>query len=260
MIISSKHKYIFVEAPLTGCSAISSELRLNYDGESILYKHATYNEFLKVATDEEKKYFAFVGVRNPLDINVSQYFKYKSNHKNNYSNPDRLIKNGGFVTEDAVKKYLFIKNENADFATYFEKFYDYSIYNNYYLLPDNFDFVIRFEDIPENFNKAIQLIGLQPVRPLPRVNKTALKESSFWSYYTPELYGKVVYKCGPFMKKWGYTFPDEWGDPRIPFSSRLKFSMSGFLANALVRYLPLSFYSNDSFLRKAREKLRKILG
>lgn len=260
MIISRKNKYIFVESPRTGCSAISAELCQNYDGEHILYKHATYNEFLKVATNEEKEYFAFVGMRNPLDISVSQYFKYKSNHKNNYSSPERLLKNGGFVTEEDVKKYLFIKQNDADFATYFEKFYDYSIYNNYYLMPRIFDFVIQFESIQESFNAALNAIGLQPVRPLPTVNKTALKDDDFWSYYTPEIFERAIYKFGPFMKEWGYTFPDEWGDAHIPVSSRMKFEMNNIIANFLVCHLPSSFYSNDSLLRKAREKLRKVWG
>ncbi len=259
MIISRKNRYIFVEAPLTGCSAISSELRLNYDGENILYKHATYNEFLKTATNEERKYFAFVGVRNPLDNSVSQYFKYKTNHKGNYSNSDILEKNGGFVTDLDIKKYLFITDNNADYATYFAKFYDYSVYNNYYLMPKRFNFIVQFENIQASFSDAIEAIGLPLVRPLPTVNKTAKKDDDFWAYYTPALHDKAIYKFGPFMKEQGHTYPDEWGDVRIPFSSRLKFKTSDLIANFLVCYLPLSFYSNDSFLRRIREKLRKIL-
>ncbi len=57
MIISHQHKYLFVELPHTGSTAISHELREHYDGVSILEKHATYYQFLKVATAEEKQYW-----------------------------------------------------------------------------------------------------------------------------------------------------------------------------------------------------------
>ena len=70
MIISHKYKYLFVELPLTASTAVSKELRENYDGESILYKHATYHEFLKIASPEEKKYFVFSGMCNPLDMEL----------------------------------------------------------------------------------------------------------------------------------------------------------------------------------------------
>jgi hypothetical protein len=71
MIISHKHKFLFVELPLTASTAISRELRANYGGEKILFKHATYQDFLRVANTHEREYFVFSGLRNPLDKAVS---------------------------------------------------------------------------------------------------------------------------------------------------------------------------------------------
>ena len=75
MIISHQHKYLFVELPRTGTTAVSRELRLMYAGTRILRKHSSYQEFLRKASDEEKKYFVFTCIRNPLDDAVSHYFK-----------------------------------------------------------------------------------------------------------------------------------------------------------------------------------------
>ncbi|MBA3404443.1 MAG: hypothetical protein H0U13_07160, partial [Gemmatimonadaceae bacterium] len=67
MIISDRHRYLFVELPRTGSTAIHRELCAMYDGEPILQKHATYGDFLKIATDDQRRYFVFSTVRNPLD-------------------------------------------------------------------------------------------------------------------------------------------------------------------------------------------------
>ena len=118
MVISHEHRYLFVELPHTGSTAIHAELCSNYTGENILHKHAYYHEFLKVASSEEKKYFAFSGLRNPLDEAVSIFFKYKTNH-GNYINPRQMKKNGGWVNKRDLVRYHYIKDNNADFPLYF---------------------------------------------------------------------------------------------------------------------------------------------
>ena len=73
MIISYKHRLLFIEVPLTASWAIHHELCNNYEGKPILHKHVTYSEFKWYASREELGYFAFAVVRNPLDKIVSRY-------------------------------------------------------------------------------------------------------------------------------------------------------------------------------------------
>lgn len=54
MIISHEHRYVFVEVPRTGSSAINRELRERYGGVRILTKPATYEEFARQASDDER--------------------------------------------------------------------------------------------------------------------------------------------------------------------------------------------------------------
>ncbi|MFN3939913.1 MAG: hypothetical protein ACK4IY_04960, partial [Chitinophagales bacterium] len=62
MIISDKHKYVFVELPQTASSAIAKELVAMYDGKEILFKHALYRtDFLKFANEAQKKYRVISG-------------------------------------------------------------------------------------------------------------------------------------------------------------------------------------------------------
>ena len=89
MILSQKHGYVFVELPRTGCTAVGKELLSQYDGERILSKHSTYGDFLRIASDDQERYFAFSSIRNPLDDAVSHYFKLKTDHHGRFSDPTR---------------------------------------------------------------------------------------------------------------------------------------------------------------------------
>ncbi|MDY6876423.1 MAG: sulfotransferase family 2 domain-containing protein [Chloroflexota bacterium] len=237
MIVSHKHKYLFVELPHTGSTAISKELRENYDGVPILRKHAYYHEFLRVAKSEEKTYFVFAGMRNPLDEAISVYFKYKNNHKQNYTNPERLRKNGGHVTDDDLRKFNFIKNNNADFPTFFARFYRLP-YNNLSILSHKrFDFIIRFENLQDDFAQALTLIGITQKRPLPMINRTAGKKKEFSAYYTPEIYEQARRVFGPFMRRWDYAFPPEWGDRPVPRSSQMQYYIIGTMRKLYWKHL-----------------------
>jgi len=94
MIISHKYRYLFIEIPLTGAWAIRNELVSYYDGQPILHKHANYLDFKRVATDDERQYWVFATVRDPLDSQVSDVFNYRTDHKGTFQthrNPWRRV-------------------------------------------------------------------------------------------------------------------------------------------------------------------------
>lgn len=254
MIISHKHKYLFVELPHTGSTAVSRELCENYDGIPILHKHAFYDEFLHVASSEEETYFVFSGIRSPLDEAVSVYFKYKTNHKENYTKPERLKKNGGHVTNADLRRFSFIKNNDADFPSYFRRFHTYPYDNLSRLSHKEFDFVMRFENLQDDFAQALGLIGIEPKRPLPVANKTGGKSRDFISYYTPEIREQARRVFGPFMRRWGYDFPSEWGDNSVPWSSQMLFHACGILKKFYWRHVRC----NTSFCARLTRKLSHL--
>ena len=92
MIISDKYKYVFIGLPLAASTAISKELCEMYSGRPILSKHSIYQDFLKVATVEQKRYKVLACARNPLDIGVSQYTQNDEYANGNYSNEQLLRK------------------------------------------------------------------------------------------------------------------------------------------------------------------------
>ena len=76
MIVSHEHHYVFIEMPNTASTAIAAELTVHYRGQSILWKHATYYDFLRVCSSRERECAVFAGHRHPMDIVVSRYFKF----------------------------------------------------------------------------------------------------------------------------------------------------------------------------------------
>jgi hypothetical protein len=209
MVISDKYRYVFVELPLSGSTAISNELCELYEGKKILRKHSKYREFLKIATPEQKKYFVFSGIRNPMDLVVSEFLKIKNNHKQRYTTPSEWRRNGGTLSDESLRLYDEITKNNLSFTDYFKKYFRMPYDNWSSVAHKNFDLVIRFENLRADFSEVLKRLNIQPVRELPHINKTAEKEN-FIKYYIPGIRERTVFVFGPFMKKWGYSFPADW--------------------------------------------------
>ncbi|MEX2400239.1 MAG: hypothetical protein WD423_05665 [Rhodothermales bacterium] len=216
MIISPEHKYVFVENPRTACTAIANELRQFYGGEGVLFKHATYQHFVEWAGREEAgRYFIFAGIRSPMDDVVTEYFKLKSNHRGEMTDPSAHRKQGGWVTEQRVRQYAFIQRNDADFASYFRTYYHRPYVNRSVLARRQSDFVIRFEDLQADFSRLLQRLDLQQVRPLPVINPTAKPARDHLALYDLSIRPQAFRVFGPVMKYLGYTFPDEWDTPDV---------------------------------------------
>ncbi len=212
MIISDEHKYVFVELPQTATTAISQELRDHYGGRVVLRKHSNYRQFLKYASPEQKKYFVFSGVRNPLDEAVTSYIKYKQDHRGNYS------RKMAWVSRAKLRRFKYVTEKKATFPEFFFRFYRLPMENWSSLDHNRFDFVYKLENIQEDFAELIRRIGLELVRPLPILHKTEDKES-WHSYYTPETRRHARFVFGPLMEQWGYDFPPDW-DGDVPRSAK----------------------------------------
>lgn len=258
MVISHIHKFVYIEVPHTGSHSISNELISLYEGEQILRKHANVSQFLSQATAEEKNYFKFATVRNPLDYMVTQYFKYKSNHKGQYTNPQALLKNGGHVTSEHLKHFKFIHDDGKTFDEFLIRFFNRT-YNNWFLLGSKyFDFVIKFENLQEDYRKVLDLIRLDFHRPLPHINPTAGKDArDYREYYPEKIMESVLRNYGPFMRKWGYDLPRGKTDADIPLSSKIRFNSVDKLVDFSSGYLNLN--PDAPYLKKAKDLVDKLL-
>lgn len=225
MVISHKHRFVFVEIPHTGSHSISEQLVKYYDAEPILRKHANVTQFMGQASADERQYFKFATVRNPLDALTTDYSKIVGNHKGQYTNPAMRIENGGHITAQHLKEFRFVHEESSTFRDFFDAFRSRQ-YNNWFLIGDqHFDYVIRFESLQDGYSEVLRKLGLEQHEPVGHVNPTKAKKKSWGEYFTPDMYKKAAWYYGPFMKKWGYPFPDSWGPVSVPLVAQLQFSL-----------------------------------
>jgi hypothetical protein len=223
MIISHAHRYLFIEIPLTASWATRYELCAFYGGEPMLHKHAAYREFAAQATADEQTYFVFAAVRNPLDAAVSGYFKLLSDHKGHFSGQDS-VKSGQADYRD-LAKYRWIQQRSATFADYFRRYQNRPYVDMIERSRRRLDFVIRYENLQADFAAALGHVGLEPVRPIPRLAATAGKDRPWLAYYTPDLVPQAKRQFGPAMRSWGYAFPAEWGPHHVSPAAALQFHL-----------------------------------
>lgn len=210
MIISDTHGYVFVELPRTGSTAVSQELREQYDGRAMLRKHATYEEFLRHASPTQQGYYAFSGIRHPMDSVVSRYFKLKSDHHGRFSRDDDEAEPGRLNRVLDKRMFRFIRDRDADFATFFLRFYHLPYDTWASLSHERMDGLLRFERLGADFERVLGEIGIAPVRPLPVVNATSRDDDDFSVHFTPETRQRARRIFGPYMERWGYEFPAAW--------------------------------------------------
>lgn len=220
MVISHLHRYVFVEVPRTGSSAIATELRENYAGELILRKHATYRDFLRQATADEKTYFVFSGIRNPLDVAVTRYVHLKSDARGHFSDPHHVGLRNSMASRIERRIFAWMQRTGASFEAFLRRWYllPYDTWTS--LDHRDMDFIIHFESLADDFAEVLRQIGVDPVRPLPAKNITPGRERDFLTYYTPGAIRRATWVFGPYMAEWGYRFPKEWGTRRAPLWSK----------------------------------------
>jgi hypothetical protein len=250
MIISHKYKYVFVGLPLAASTAISKELCEMYEGKPILSKHAIYQDFLKVASEEEKKYKVLACSRNPLDISVSQYTKMMNNANGNYSNENLLRKNGGHFKQfefNLAKRFWEI---NGTYDQFLNEFYKVPFDNFLSVTVPYCNYVMRFDYLQQDFEKALLSCNIQPKRLLPVVNKTN-KKVSYEAFFNENNKKKALSIFGPYMLKHNIPFPNSWIQPIVPFYSRLLFAIMGKIR--------MFYWLNKSYRNTKPQKVYKEL-
>ena len=114
-----------------------------------------------------------------------------------------------------------MREQKMDYDTFLKKYYRFPFDNWLSITKPYCHVLIRFEHLQEDFEKALKYCGISPKRPLPIVNKTTKKESSFESYYNHKNKELSLSIFGPYMLRHEMKFPNDWRYEDIKLGWRL---------------------------------------
>lgn len=222
MVISDKFKYVFIQTPMTGSSAVAEELKRNYHGQEILSKHALYSSFQAISRKEQQDYFVFSCVRNPLDKYVSNYVKLLNNHNERFTQPlNKDFRKAVFQLRDRRKYKKVQKGCSFQEFLFSSKIYDETsaLYYN------ELDYVMHFETLPNDFKKVLDILKIGMIRELPKYNATKNKKHFLEYYNTPIIREAAISRFGVFMTHSDYDFPEDWQARKPTLTERIEFQV-----------------------------------
>tara|TARA_A100001037_G_scaffold106674_1_gene96929 strand:+ start:4022 stop:4624 length:603 start_codon:yes stop_codon:yes gene_type:complete len=200
MIVSHSNKFIFVKIPKTAGESLVSLLQPYADmnmWNSDRGNHEKIQEVKKELPPQDfEDYYKFAVVRNPWSLRVSRYFYLKEIEiPRNRAKGDLTQSVPGSFKEWNIEgnwfpnsQYAWICDETGNSIT---------------------DFVIRFENLQEDFNIVCDKIKI-PRQELPHKNKS--KHKHYTEYYDEEIKSMVAEKYKKDIEYFGYEFGYEFGE------------------------------------------------
>ena len=227
MVISNTYNYLFIELPRTGTTALSHALCEHYEGEKKLNKHTNLHQAKKQLGTDFDGYFIFSCIRHPMDRTASIFVKYNTNYGNirqNYFKKMNDIPRYKFITRyihyKTYKRVLYAQRPGMTFANYFKKYYK-APYSDWAILDHGkMDYIIRFENLDDDFRQVCSLIGMEWQGEIQKRNVTSDKKG-WQEYYTNELENRVKWVFSPYLQEFQYQFPGSETEPAPSFLNRL---------------------------------------
>ena len=193
MIISHKHKFIFIHIPKTGGVSVYETLSKICGGNDILKKDSARHvsaQKIKIRVGDKlwNSYFKFAFVRNPWDRQLSLYFYIRKTQDNKYHK--QVMKHNSF------NEFILGLSRNH---CVFPQQYNVTDDNNKLIV----DFIGRLENIERDFQIICKRIGLPYIK-LPHLNKS--KHKHYAEYYTKETERVVAEEYKDDIEMFGYSF------------------------------------------------------
>lgn len=207
MIISARHKFIFVAVPKTGTHAVRQALREHLGADdleqvglfvskrfpmpelaAIRHGHITLEQVQPfLPADDFASYFKFGFVRNPFDRFVSFCSFITRRHGVFDRDPQGFMRHVLFVEPPHQQvhfqpQHIFFTGPAGELMS---------------------DFIGRVEEMQPSYDEACRRIGIAS-RPLDRVNES--RRRAYREYYTPELKDAVARLYARDLELFDYEF------------------------------------------------------
>jgi Sulfotransferase family len=239
---SRTHRYLFLMAPGTGCTALAEGVLIpKLDGEwfpkahifdqrgnvILDYKHARLNDLRRqglLSDDETADLFKFTTVRNPFDRLVTDYTRLRTVVRRGLdelsTNPEKVINAVPQIRSPQMRRDVELA-VRYPFSVWVQRRFRKrwvrrslrrpfgplarrrSLFRRYV---DGVDFVMRFERIQEDFNQVLQRIGVDEPIEIPKINVTQAREADYHRYYTPKARAFVERVFSADLERFGYSF------------------------------------------------------
>lgn len=194
MLISDKHKFIFIHIPKTAGSSIKNNIlpycndgQLKISGENFTDLNG-YHPHVTISpkqVDVYKDYYKFACVRNPFQRYVSMWKFFKKRKPQEFNNIN---------FEKFIDDIVHIKNKiNSKLQ------YTYIYNNNNTLLVDK---IIKFENLQGDFSSVCNSINI-PTSQLPHLKNSG--NYDYMEYYNSEMLDKLRLFCKKDLDLFGYN-------------------------------------------------------
>lgn len=190
MLVSDKHKIVFVAIPKTGTRSIYKALEDHFSGQ-------VYSDHLKIIPKQFRGYYSFCVVRNPYERAVSIWWSTckRNNDKRHFIS--KYLRNNNTFENFAKNIHLINEIEKRAVTDYQYKWIE----------QNNIDRMLRFEDLQGEFNslpfvrKKIELPLLNPTTEITKGNPVIRKAYGNYIttdsiYYINEYYARDFEICG----------------------------------------------------------------
>lgn len=226
-VISWEHRFLFIQTPRTGCSAIAHMVLIpQLGGENIPEKyigdgsgnilvdkkHATLQQLLDhrlLSAEDASRLFKFSAVRNPFDSVFSEYVKQRASYQPLLDNPHSwvhkapgYVESMRFAIEHSFEEWLD-RAWRRPFPRSLKRRYGSAA--GELAWQNGMDYVMRFERLQEDFDEVMTKLGLEPIA-IPKYNETRERDSEYRSEYTRKARRIVERVYEDTLERFGYTF------------------------------------------------------
>ena len=184
------NKYLFIHIPKTGGDCLKTNLSI--DGNFIYTKHKNINTLGRQFKLE--CYFKFAFVRNPWDRFISAYFYLKQAGINPNHEWSRDIWKSNIINNDFDTFSKFVRSGVWKTFGWFHFWPQYDFIVNRRNKDIGVDFIGRFENLQEDFDKVCNHIGLPPQKLIPTNTSRHKHYTEYYDHDTKKIIGHYYRK------------------------------------------------------------------
>lgn len=214
MIISHSLKFIIVDIPKTGTTAILSTLRNSYIDLDIIgtrvtdkyYQHDTASNIKRKLLNDGynwDNYYSYTRIRNPWERYISYFLWTKKIVKKVSDNSEKINPLTLLVYNSIIQTYQQCNNCDNTILEYYinilEKQSTFFLDNNKNIVSH----IGRFENLQQDFEIFCKNVGM---RGLKLRHRNQNKSYNYRDFYNQELIDKVATKEKYIIDKWGYEY------------------------------------------------------